>query len=119
MHTSSAVLQWFVVSTAQSFDRHVVHPTLLSFPTRRSSDLNFLKDWKQILHIGDFLVENQDIRFFHFGSHVVAVGHEVGRSEEHTSDSSHVAISYAVFCVKRKNSNLCNVFSVYARLYDP
>src|SRR5207253_4116583 len=26
----------------------------------------------------------------------------VDRSEEHTSDSSHVAISYAVFCLKKK-----------------
>src|SRR5439155_3589415 len=26
----------------------------------------------------------------------------VGRSEEHTSNSSHVAISYAVFCLKKK-----------------
>src|SRR5690606_39426011 len=25
------------------------------------------------------------------------------RSEEHTSDSSHVKISYAVFCLKKKN----------------
>src|SRR5437870_8389563 len=28
---------------------------------------------------------------------------QFGRSEEHTSDSSHVAISYAVFCLKKKN----------------
>src|SRR5438874_7410542 len=26
------------------------------------------------------------------------------RSEEHTSDSSHVEISYAVFCLKKKNT---------------
>ena len=25
------------------------------------------------------------------------------RSEEHTSDSSHITISYAVFCLKKKN----------------
>src|SRR5438874_7887620 len=28
------------------------------------------------------------------------------RSEEHTSDSSHVEISYAVFCLKKKNTNI-------------
>src|SRR2546422_8254859 len=28
---------------------------------------------------------------------------DVGRSEEHTSDSSHGYISYAVFCLKKKN----------------
>src|SRR5207253_9539460 len=30
------------------------------------------------------------------------LGREVDRSEEHTSNSSHVAISYAVFCLKKK-----------------
>src|SRR2546429_6479739 len=29
------------------------------------------------------------------------------RSEEHTSDSSHGYISYAVFCLKKKNSRHC------------
>src|SRR5256885_5480709 len=27
------------------------------------------------------------------------------RSEEHTSDSSHLVISYAVFCLKKKNNS--------------
>src|SRR5436853_4903519 len=27
-----------------------------------------------------------------------------GRSEEHTSESSHLGISYAVFCLKKKNA---------------
>src|SRR2546430_13517538 len=30
-------------------------------------------------------------------------GRERSRSEEHTSDSSHSQISYAVFCLKKKN----------------
>src|SRR5690348_17909639 len=29
--------------------------------------------------------------------------HAIGRSEEHTSESSHPSISYAVFCLKKKN----------------
>src|SRR5689334_14108990 len=29
----------------------------------------------------------------------------LGRSEEHTSDSSHSSISYAVFCLKKKKTN--------------
>src|SRR3712207_8940669 len=29
------------------------------------------------------------------------------RSEEHTSDSSHANISYAVFCLKKKNKQQC------------
>ena len=28
----------------------------------------------------------------------------INRSEEHTSDSSHVSISYAVFCLKKKKN---------------
>src|SRR5476649_3056398 len=28
-----------------------------------------------------------------------------GRSEEHTSESSHTVISYAVFCLKKKKNN--------------
>src|SRR5207302_4286781 len=30
--------------------------------------------------------------------------HRIRRSEEHTSNSSHVKISYAVFCLKKKNT---------------
>src|SRR5256885_8700760 len=30
-------------------------------------------------------------------------GHFAGRSEEHTLNSSHLVISYAVFCLKKKN----------------
>src|SRR5690625_6968588 len=33
---------------------------------------------------------------------IPCVLHADDRSEEHTSDSSHVAISYAVFCLKKK-----------------
>src|SRR5207253_5637560 len=33
---------------------------------------------------------------------LTARGGVSSRSEEHTSDSSHVAISYAVFCLKKK-----------------
>src|SRR2546426_7737317 len=29
-----------------------------------------------------------------------------GRSEEHTSNSSHLVISYAVFCLKKKKNSL-------------
>src|SRR5258708_30867828 len=33
---------------------------------------------------------------------------DVERSEEHTSDSSHQIISYAVFCLKKKN-DICTI----------
>src|SRR5579871_6959790 len=32
------------------------------------------------------------------------------RSEEHTSDSSHVEISYAVFCLKKKKKKTSHIF---------
>src|SRR2546426_3864102 len=32
------------------------------------------------------------------------------RSEEHTSDSSHLVISYAVFCLKKKKNSLMSNF---------
>src|SRR4051812_49495944 len=35
------------------------------------------------------------------------------RSEEHTSDSSHMSISYAVFCLKKKT----NIEKYHCRLY--
>src|SRR2546427_9582879 len=31
---------------------------------------------------------------------------DITRSEEHTSDSSHSQISYAVFCLKKKKTNI-------------
>src|SRR6266542_2536546 len=37
--------------------------------------------------------------------HELGVGHERARSEEHTSDSSHGSISYAVFCLKKKKAD--------------
>src|SRR5256886_4053069 len=36
------------------------------------------------------------------------------RSEEHTSDSSHSQISYAVFCLKKKKKNALRMFEVHA-----
>src|SRR3712207_8970767 len=34
-----------------------------------------------------------------------------GRSEEHTSNSSHANISYAVFCLKKNKRNSCTAHS--------
>src|SRR3712207_8698459 len=41
---------------------------------------------------------------FHANEYVVRV--PARRSEEHTSDSSHANISYAVFCLKKKNIHI-------------
>src|SRR5258707_10969193 len=35
-----------------------------------------------------------------------------GRSEEHTSESSHANISYAVFCLKKKKTLQCRYWGV-------
>src|SRR5437870_12816189 len=37
-----------------------------------------------------------------YSNRIINIHH---RSEEHTSELSHVAISYAVFCLKKKKSN--------------
>src|SRR5437870_8367975 len=42
------------------------------------------------------------------GPGLSTVGLPGSRSEEHTSNSSHVAISYAVFCLKKKNAYLAH-----------
>src|SRR2546426_5134123 len=44
------------------------------------------------------------------------VGPRLGarRSEEHTSNSSHLVISYAVFCLKKKKNNTQRVGNEYA-----
>src|SRR5207249_10954448 len=95
---------------------------LPSFPTRRSSDLRFERDparhWAAYV-AGVFLVLMREREFnFQDGARIliasrvpqgkgvsssaaleVAVMQAVAaRSEEHTSNSSHVSISYAVFC---------------------
>src|SRR5688572_8855788 len=88
----SAELSWSFVHSIFFF-AFGYHRYLHSFPTRRSSDL------------GVPLAEETS-----------ALKHEVGRlvramygrrSEEHTSDSSHSQISYAVFCLKKKSGLPC------------
>src|SRR5439155_21227784 len=86
------------------FYRHAAYLDLLSFPTRRSSDLFRMVELGQL----------QQPRFRHFGhAHVrrrrralpfdVRPGQNPEqRSEEQRLNSSHVAISYAVFCLKKK-----------------
>src|SRR5690606_40827407 len=77
---------------------------LHSFPTRRSSDLVlrhygftpiYTKPHKaDLISTGSILERiSEDYQGIVLGS---------GRSEEHTSNSSHVKISYAVFCLKKK-----------------
>src|SRR5207245_7199818 len=98
---------------------HVHRPALHSFPTRRSSDLGEGADEVRALHaaleavlleLGCYRREERQ-----FTPHITLgrVKQESGddlsvmlakkaRSEEHTSNSSHGSISYAVFCLKKK-----------------
>src|SRR5699024_12431717 len=90
---------------------------LRAFPTRRSSDLNGLLKWIEVHHQqvnGSNIVVPEGLQV----RGVVATGKQAavyarvqgldpaiknfGRSEEQRLNSSHVSISYAVFCLKKK-----------------
>src|SRR5437870_7561147 len=98
-----------------SFIRSGAHRYLHSFPTRRSSDLAGTRDIRMHAVGGDERdlggLENR--RGGAAGRGVAARDREldavladqlVGRDRKSTRlNSSHVAISYAVFCLKKKN----------------
>src|SRR5690625_5368148 len=75
-------------------------PALHSFPTRRSSDL-FWRNWYEI--IGMIPLSHPALRSFRLLRVVVVVA-RVARADRKSTrlNSSHVAISYAVFCLKKK-----------------
>src|SRR5690554_8235127 len=78
---------------------------LHSFPTRRSSDLR-RGAALEIRDLGALLADDQGaLELAGVGGVDAEVGGELhgARSEEHTSDS-HVRISYAVFCLKKKKN---------------
>src|SRR5207244_13501120 len=83
-----------------SLQRHHHHPALHSFPTRRSSDLDFTRDTKKlglVVH-GDFIIGlpgetretiEQTIKFakeLDVETIQVSLAHAYPRSEEHTSE---------------------------------
>src|SRR5690606_40508402 len=100
---------------------HGGYRALHSFPTRRSSDL--LQDDLEAIGnqrraavieaFGAIAALQQETPAFGGVGKQSAQGEDFPggdqrrqlpkRSEEHTSDSSHVKISYAVFCLKKKN----------------
>src|SRR5437660_5981042 len=93
--------------------RYREHPDLPSFPTRRSSDLKDLELCAALLAtkrlqahlIRERLRETRmDDRLRVLTTERLNKAIEM-RSEEHTLNSSHVAISYAVFCLKKKKRN--------------
>src|SRR5437870_3113237 len=64
------------------------HTKILSFPTRRSSDLG------GCFHFAWAVVDSNNLR------------REQAERKSTRLNSSHVAISYAVFCLKKKNQNV-------------
>src|SRR5690606_39454929 len=101
---------------------HAVPGALLPFPTRRSSDLQVDDSHVLsccvvgVLGVVDQVVGLVDLCGELFGEDVVQVltvgvlveGGGVGDRKSTRLNSSHVKISYAVFCLKKKNiSALC------------
>src|SRR5207253_6551921 len=85
-------------------ERDLVEPADLSvqiaeWQTRGASVLYVARD---DYIVGAIALEDEIRRESH-AAIVQLHGYGVRRSEEHTLNSSHVAISYAVFCLKKKN----------------
>src|SRR5207253_11180740 len=102
--SSSGIRSFFFLSCC------VHHPHLRSFPTRRSSDL-FLPLQELLLRVPLGLFANVALpSHLALGSlplsrFVIAweSGNEPRDRKSTRLNSSHVAISYAVFCLKKKN----------------
>src|SRR5439155_24038356 len=96
------------------FWRYGAHRVLSSFPTRRSSDLILVAEAEAIerrdLAVVDLRAGAADRR--------VVVGPSPGREpldrKSTRLNSSHVAISYAVFCLKKKTSSKSSTRGLYA-----
>src|SRR5205807_9211655 len=92
------------------------HGDLHSFPTRRSSDLGTTRagrvEGDEIIlltfaDVGELLAsgENWRDRAAVEGPRLALAGAELGRDRKSTRlNSSHLVISYAVFCLKKKNT---------------
>src|SRR5699024_12213053 len=84
------------------FCRCGVPLVLLSFPTRRSSDL-----WRSLRYPPALVVSSSfgSALFGVFAAGAALVGGAAGADRKSTRlNSSHVSISYAVFCLKKKTS---------------
>src|SRR5207302_10703696 len=79
-----------------SSPRGSTHRTPPAFPTRRSSDL------KHLAFVG--LRTRGVSRAHRLAAKIAHIDGTTLRSEEHTSNSSHVSTSYAVFCSKKKTT---------------
>src|SRR5438105_12366404 len=84
----------------QCIQRHPPHPHLHSFPTRRSSDLSPRP------RPGRCQATSPTPRRSPSSWRGAASRRWLWRSEEHTLNSSHEWISYAVFCLETKKSRV-------------
>src|SRR5690625_7071779 len=87
-----------------------VHRDLHSFPTRRSSDLILSKD-KNFFILSHFFTHScgNCLNVIHLSHNPISLlalhTHTLERDRKSTRlNSSHVAISYAVFCLKKKTT---------------
>src|SRR5690606_42156632 len=107
--TSSSPLSLFIVFVYS--DLH--HPYLHSFPTRRSSDLQFLR--RQESQQSKLIINQKSNIMNTITKLVVLISLCLITGTSHAQDtlqdrkstrlnSSHVKISYAVFCLKKKKS---------------
>src|SRR5207249_10777715 len=88
------------------------HPCLHSYPTRRSSDLNLAVP-HQVLGARELVGEHRShqvlrVHALERRGHLLAAaraqhGERPGDRKSTRLNSSHVSISYAVFCLKKKN----------------
>src|SRR5690625_6628500 len=91
---------------------HAVHPNLHSFPTRRSSDLDAPWVVGAPVPLADHVVlpralqkkVDTHLMFSDGGLSLEQVAQRIDRKSTRLN-SSHVAISYAVFCLKKKKTN--------------
>src|SRR5687768_17865423 len=92
-------MQWYIDNLDSILRRCNGRVDLLSFPTRRSSDLRLLVQHMMLLvsTLSTRTTSNHVLLLPGHPQHVVG-----SRSEEHTLNSSHGYISYAVFCLKKK-----------------
>src|SRR5436853_7407920 len=96
--TSASIFTSLPPRVAFFFYSYAHHPDLHSFPTRRSSDLGdpcLLAD-----HLADLLPHRR------LGDEV-EVGVGILDRKSTRLNSSHLGISYAVFCLKKKNGKMC------------
>src|SRR5437899_8349252 len=95
-----------------SFQRTGAHRFIHSFPTRRSSDLIEIAGLPELTTVGARRGHTLDSKQFlqpAFGSGPL-VGKPYGRDRKSTRlNSSHLGISYAVFCLKKKNQPTVSV----------